>query len=119
MNGVPVEMKERPNRQNGSASRGVRRSLGVRRTRGQSLAIRGQPPGLGQAQRALEERIEALDVKTRRQEESLEKLAERVRVLEEMVAERVGRVQVLEHQAREKKAPLGSAGCGGSECQYQ
>ena len=41
MNGVPVEMKERPNRQNGSASRGVRRSLGVRRTRGQSLAIRG------------------------------------------------------------------------------
>ncbi len=48
-----------------------------------------QPPGLGQAQRALDERVEALDVKTRRQEESLEELAERLQVLEEKVAERV------------------------------
>ena len=38
---------------------------------------------------SLDERVEALDVKTRRQEESLEELAERLQVLEEKVAERV------------------------------
>ena len=79
----------------------------------------GQPPGLGQAQRALDERVQALDVKTRRQEESLEELAERMQVLEEKVAEQVERVQVLEHQAKEKKAPDGGAGSGGSGAPYQ
>ena len=79
----------------------------------------GQPPGLGQAQRALDERVQALDVKTRRQEESLEELAERMQVLEEKVAEQVERVQVLEHQAKEKKAPEGGAGSGGSGAPYQ
>ena len=78
----------------------------------------GQPPGLGQAQRALDERVEALDVKTRRQEECLEELAERLQVLEEKVAEQVERVQVLEHQAKEKKAPEGGAGSGGSGAPY-
>ena len=64
----------------------------------------GPPPGLGQPQRALDERVEALDVKTRRQEECLEELAERLQVLEEELAEQVARVQVLE----------GGAGSGGT-----
>ena len=57
------------------------------------------PPGLG-----LDERVEALDVTTRRQEKSLAALAERLQVLEEKMAEQVERVEV----------PEGGAGSGGT-----
>ena len=68
---------------------------------------REQPSGLGEAQRKMSERIQALVEKTQRQEECLEELANRMETLEGKVLEQDERVQKLERRAKEKRAPEG------------